>query len=225
MYRTIREWMDLFTELGAFWLHDGNPQRPHALLTSGKHSNGFFNGSKILFEMPWLGREAVHDAVELVLPRLENLMPDIVIGPAFGAVNFVAFASERLRCEGGLAIPVIESPDGKRMLIEKRFSLEGKRVLLVEDTVTTGSSVGATAIAVASAGGILVPTMLALCNRSGCDKTSIAGGTAVDLAIAALIDKDMPAWDPPDCPLCTLGSEAIRPKIPDTNWTRLTATY
>jgi len=36
------------TKLGALWIHDGNPQRPHALLTSGNHSNGFFNASFIM---------------------------------------------------------------------------------------------------------------------------------------------------------------------------------
>lgn len=36
-------WIDRFKERDALWLHDGNVRRPHALLTSGKHSDGFFN--------------------------------------------------------------------------------------------------------------------------------------------------------------------------------------
>ena len=41
-------WAKRFTDQGALWMHDGNEKRPHALLTSGKHSNGFFNGEVIM---------------------------------------------------------------------------------------------------------------------------------------------------------------------------------
>ncbi len=45
-----------FKEMGALWKHSGDPRQPHAELTGGKHSDGFFNGG-IVMENPALLRE------------------------------------------------------------------------------------------------------------------------------------------------------------------------
>lgn len=43
--RTEEEWIRLFEAKKAFWRHDGNIKRPHALLTSGMHTKSVFNGN------------------------------------------------------------------------------------------------------------------------------------------------------------------------------------
>lgn len=40
--------------------------------------------------------------------------------------------------------------------------------------------------------------------------------------IVSLIDREMPMWEPEDCPLCKEGSKALRPKITE-HWERLVA--
>lgn len=41
------------------------------------------------------------------------------------------------------------------------------------------------------------------------------------MKIISLIDKEMPMWQPNDCPLCKAGSIAVRPK---DNWELLNTT-
>ncbi len=56
---TLQEhWMRVCQENHVLWLHDGNPKRPHALLTSGKHSTGFFNGGILTEDAALLDRAA-----------------------------------------------------------------------------------------------------------------------------------------------------------------------
>jgi hypothetical protein len=82
-----------------------------------------------------------------------------------------------------------------------------------EDVLTTCGSIDLTATAVTNAGGIVLPVILALVNRSGL--TEVSGKK-----IIALIDRPMPMWTPDECPLCKVGSEALRPK---DNWAKLNA--
>ena len=93
--------------------------------------------------------------------------------------------------------------------------LPNQSILLCEDVLTTGGSVDLAATAVTNAGGIVLPFILVLVNRSGLTE---ANGKK----IVALIDRPMPMWTPEECPLCKQGSEAIRPK---DNWMRLNAAY
>ena len=81
--------------------------------------------------------------------------------------------------------------------------------------LTTGGSVDRAATAVTNAGGIVLPFLLVLVNRSSLTEAS-------GKKIVALIDRSMPMWTPDECPLCKDGSEAVRPK---DNWARLNATY
>ena len=91
--------------------------------------------------------------------------------------------------------------------------LPRRSVLLCEDVLTTGGSVDLTSTAITNAGGIVLPFILVLVNRSGL--TEVSGKK-----IIALIDRPMPMWAPGNCPLCNMGSEALRPK---DNWAKLNA--
>lgn len=48
MYRDEAGWIKAYTNQDAYWAHSGNPEAPHAELTSGKHSSGFFNSRRII---------------------------------------------------------------------------------------------------------------------------------------------------------------------------------
>jgi orotate phosphoribosyltransferase len=59
---SIREltWEEAFAREGAFWKHDGNKQRAYALLTSGRISDKFFNGGRVIKNPALLTRAVGH---------------------------------------------------------------------------------------------------------------------------------------------------------------------
>lgn len=224
MFRTTEDWIGKYQEKDALWIHDGNPKRPHALLTSGKHSNGFFN-SELVMEDSCLLDEACRDLVELLV--LRGMHPgavDRVVGPAMGAITLAHDISRHISLARSQVRSCLraytekETAGARKTMVFRRTTIHPTElVLLVEDVLTTGESVELTEIAVAAANGYVFSLVAVLVNRSG--RTQIGGKK-----IVALIDRPMPMWTPDECPLCKEGSEAIRPKGKD-NWARLNATY
>ena len=220
--RTSAGWIEEYKRKEALWFHDGNLDRPHALLTSGNHSSGFFN-SRPVIEDEALLREAASDLVDRLIELGGSIQsPDCVVGPQTGATKlaeFVAKEIERRRgrpCQWASPAKAGEGKDKKMIFDDPNpLFLFSKIVLLIEDVLTTGGSVELTNEAVEAAGGWAQPFILVLVNRSG--MTEVNGRK-----IVALIDQEMPIWPPAECPLCPK-SEAIRPK--GENWARLNATY
>ena len=209
-------WAKLFAAAGSYWLHDGNPKRPHALLTSGNHSNGFFNASKVIRD-PNLLAEAIEAlALKLVLETRVTVI-DEVHGSALGAIPIALELARRWEMGFGFTEPVVE--DGRKRMRLKRFEIApGTNVLVVEDVITTGGTTLETIAGIESAGGVVSPTVGVLVNRSGL--THLDGRR-----IVALVDQPMPMWTPEECTaseLCSKGSEALRPK---QSWAELTANY
>lgn len=224
-------WIGAYERAGALWIHDGNPQRPHAKLSSGKHSNGFFN-SELVMEVPFNLDLATAELVEKASSVVDLMEVDSVNGPAMGAITVAHdiarhIARATIGSSNGLRrnnrplcrrVYTEKKSDADKEMAFKRTSIKpGESVLLCEDVLTTGGSVASAARAVESAGGAVLPFVLALVNRTGA--TEVGGR-----AIIALIDRHMPIWEPCDCPLCQQGSEAIKPKEAE-NWSRLNAQY
>lgn len=216
------DWIRAYQEKGALWIHDDNPKRPHALLTSGLHSNGFFN-SKLVIPDEALLRDAARGLIaSFALHGIRLGGIDGIVGPQTGATKLAEFISDEIEditqdvCFSASPAKAGEG-DAKSMIFSDGdlAIVRGATVLLCEDVLTTGGSVELTAKAVADAGGIVLPFICVLVNRSGL--TEVDGKK-----IVALIDKPMPMWTPEECPLCKEGSEAVRPK---DNWARLNATY
>jgi orotate phosphoribosyltransferase len=222
MFRTTNDWINQYKEKGALWIHDGNPKRPHALLTSGKHSNGFFN-SRLVIPDDVLLCEAASDLLELFVQQGGDVSKvHGVVGPQTGATKLAELLSDQVMALTMdycfFASPAKNENEGQKSMIfndEDLGILPGSLVLLCEDVLTTGGSVDLTATAVTSAGGIALSFLLVLVNRSGLTEAS-------GKKIVALIDRPMPMWTPDECPLCKEGSEAVRPK---DNWTCLNASY
>lgn len=226
MTRNQDEWIDEYVKRGALWIHDGNPKRPHALLTSGQHSNGFFN-SRLVITDEGLLREAAHDLIELYSERGGDIHAvNGVVGPQTGATKLAELMSRQIQARNKVACfyvsPSKKEQNGVKSMVfsnEELLFLPDQLVLACDDVVTTTLSVGLASEAVTEAGGILLNFILALVNRSGATET---GGKE----IVALIEHHMPIWAREECPLCEVGSEAIRPKDGDgANWALLNADY
>ncbi len=211
MKRTEEAWMGFFASIDALWIHDGNPRRPHALLTSGNHSDGYFNGSFII-QRPAILSQACSDLILNCEKEYDFQLISRVVGSAMGAVTM----AYEVACQLESATAFTEPTPDEREMILKRFEIkEGEFVLVVEDVITTGGTTLKTISSLEKAGAQILPVILVIFNRSG--KKKLEGRR-----IVALIDRALSVWPPEDCPLCGMGSEPVRPKA---NWQELTAQY
>lgn len=223
MHQTEAEWIKQYKERKAYWVHDGNPRRPHALLASGNHSNGFFN-SELVMEDPALLDRAVDDLLNsLRAEGLELNSMDRVVGPAMGAITLAHDMARQITwrrnhpCLRGYAEKQIVEGKKESMKFVRTPVSPGERLLPVEDVTTTTESVKMMIDAAVKAQCTIAPFVGVLVNRSGV--TEVAG-----CKIVALITKPMPIWEPDQCPLCIQGSTALKPKESD-NWRSLNAVY
>jgi len=209
--RTEREWKEEASRYGAFWKHDGNPERPHAELTSGKHSNGFFNGGVLTFAHPHVGTLMCGDLAEEVRGIRGIRHPDAIFGTEVGSIPIAHIIASVLMVPWGY---VTKSGE-----IDARFAFEeGATILVVDDVFTTGGTTSETIRILENHGAVVLPVLPVLCNRS-LDTEHFEGRR-----IAPLIREPMQVWTPDECPLCKRGSEAIRPKARDA-WQRLSTVY
>lgn len=200
------DWKRTFEEYGAIWMHDGDPNHPHALLTSGLHSDGFVNCTMVT-QHPAILQSAVSDGLN---DQLSDLKAEWVIGSAFGAITLAHAIAYHLGARAGFT-----EKDGDLMKLSRFEIPPSDRVLVVEDTISTGGSTKKTIEGIKASGvpdSEILPYIVSLVNRSGSDE--LAGRK-----IRALITLNIHAWTPADCPLCKAGSQAIRPK---GNWQTLT---
>lgn len=228
MLKTSMEWVQTFLGFGALWIHDQNPKRPHALLTSGLHSAGFWNFG-VFTESPKLVEQAASDLLEKL--RSEDArgftMHRVarVVGPAMGAITLAHELARQIGRwrSGSCKTAYAEKTDGGVMTINRAGIIPGEIVLVCEDVTTSGKSGNATAEAVMASGGNVLPLIATVVNRSDSNE-------AFGRKIVALVGGDVlhtypyGTWSAEECPLCKAGSEALRPKEKG-NWARLNASY
>jgi orotate phosphoribosyltransferase len=184
---TRDELLDLFRRSGA--LLDG-----HFRLTSGLHSPGYLQCALVLQHpqhAETLGRALAE--------RTRELRPTVVLSPALGGV---VIGQEVGRALGVRAI-FAERQDGGLTLRRGFMLAETDRVLIVEDVLTTGGSTRETMQVATAAGGRVVGAA-AIVDRSG-------GKVSFDVPFAALLNVDLPTYEPDRCPLCAQGMPVIKP--------------
>lgn len=160
----------------------------HFVLTSGRHSDRYVQCARIL-EYPELTTALARTAVSR-LPR--ELDVDLVAAPAVGGL-IIGFAVAQAL---GVKFIFSEREEG-RMVFRRSFAVpSGARVLVVEDVVTTGGSVGEVVDLVRAAGGE-VAGVVSLIDRGG-DK-------AFDAPYWPLLRLQVESWEPDSCELCAAG--------------------
>jgi len=179
--------LNLFRRAGA--LHEG-----HFRLSSGLHSPGYLQSALVLqypAEAETLGA-ALADQVK-------ELAPDVVISPALGGI---VIGQEVARALGVRAI-FAERQEGT-LTLRRGFSLvQGERVVVVEDVVTTGGSTRETIDVAIAAGGLVVGAG-SIIDRSG-------GSQGLAVPYFSLAQVAFPTYQPDACPLCATGSKAVKP--------------
>ena len=104
----------------------------HFVLTSGLHSNRYIEKFRVL-EDP----DSLNSISEEIASKFKNDNIDIVVGAAIGAILISSGVAKELGVYG-----IFTERINGEMVFKRGFSiLEGARVLVVEDIVTTGGSI------------------------------------------------------------------------------------
>jgi len=210
--------------MDAFWRYDYKAAKQgrvgkHALLKSGLHSDGFLV-SKILLE-PYNIRLLMAYQLWLCFKKLSLDLPDYLIGVPDGATKL----AEDLGGIMGVEVIPMFKIDGRIMMSSIIF--HGRWVLMVEDFCTkgTGFKEAVTAIIQDCSYANFVnfmPYELVLVNRGGLKKIEV--DDVGDFAVVPIVDYRIQEWQagPETCPLCKMGSIAIKPKVSEESWKDIT---
>jgi len=168
----------------------------HFVLASLLHAKVYINKDAIYLHPKKISLLCRYIAKNFVKDKV-----DAVVSPATGGIvlsQWTAYHLSRLTRREVLA--VYAEKDGKGGFVLKRGYdkvIKGKRVLVVEDILTTGGSVKKVIELVRSHGGIVVG-LGALCNRGKVTPADVADPTE----FFALVDIDVETWPEVKCPLC-----------------------
>lgn len=219
MPRTREYWEERFRQRGSYWMYEGkpDPRYAHARLKSEKCSNGFFL-ARLTLEDALLRNKICWEMAGLLYAQGSSRpMRPIhrVVGPERGAVTLAAHLAYVIASMSGHAC--LDGYALKEDASQLGFEVEpGELYWVVEDVGTTFSTGLKVKRSIEAAGGIVLPHIGVLLNRSGMQE--VEGSK-----ILALVDRPMPTWDSPqECPYCQVGSEAIKPKATKENWRRIT---
>ena len=134
-------------DLGRLLEESGAVLRGHFLLTSGRHSDVYFEKFRILTQPQVLSALCAEIAA-----RFSSSGVEYVAGPTTGGI-LIAFEVAR---QMGVGAVYIEDEAGTKALRRGQSVPPGARVLVVDDVLTTGLSVRETVAAVKEAGGKVV---------------------------------------------------------------------
>jgi orotate phosphoribosyltransferase len=131
-------------DLGRLLEESGAILRGHFLLTSGRHSDVYFEKFRVL-EQPHVLSALCGEIAE----HYRDSGIEMVAGPTTGGI-IIAFEVAR---QMGLPAVYVESEAGAKTLRRNKVLEPGVRVLLVDDVLTTGTSLLEASEAITRAGG------------------------------------------------------------------------
>jgi len=215
-FLTEEEILTWFDVLDAGWIHEGDPSKPHAELTSGKCSNAFFDCMRVLCH-PNLNEILAQQLVSKF--RAGNLIDkvDWVIGSPYAAITFSYEVAKALGAIHGFAEKDPADPQGKKMIWRRMVIPKDAKVLQIEELITTSGTFREVRQAIEEGNPESVkflPIVGALVHRP--PKLPADYG---EIKVIALVEKEVWAVDPSECDLCKAGSVRYRPK---THWKELT---
>ncbi len=223
---SIREVVAFFSYFDAFWEYRGEPcaSEPHALLKSGKHSNGFINCRAVL-DYPNLCMILANEmkkAIEEKYPSEALQRIGGIASSAYSALDLgfcLAYLFSRNFNKKIKHIIVEKDADGNPTIVRGGLA-HNMNVLVVNELMTTKTgSTWETKKAVMECNGKdsgpgILGRSFVLMHRS--KDFELADGSEV----VPVFHFDIDNFEPDECPYCQAGSEAIKPKL-GNNWRRL----
>jgi orotate phosphoribosyltransferase len=186
--------VDLLRESGA--MLEG-----HFLLSSGRHSNRYFQCARLL---QFSDRAAA--ALEDMATRIRDDMAsreiavDAVVGPALGGI-IVAYELGR---QLGLPAFFTERDETGTMTLRRGFEVtSGMNILIAEDVITTGKSLKESAIALEKLGAKITALACVVDRRNP--------ETLLSWPLYAAAILEVADWEAGSCELCAKGIPVVKP--------------
>ncbi len=182
-----KEILNIFEKSGA--LLNG-----HFLLTSGRHSNMYFQCAKVL-QYP----NYTEQVCSVISDYFREYKIDTVIAPAMGGLIVGYEVARQLNKKF-----IFTEREDKIMTLRRGFSLtKGEKVLVCEDVVTTGGSV-VEVINIAQNNGAEVVGVGFIVDRS-------SGKVNFGFPQKSTMIMNAVSFAPEECPLCKQGEELVKP--------------
>src|SRR5580658_5528894 len=182
-------------ELLAMLEEVGAIRQGHFELSSGLHSSTYIQCALVL-QHP----ERAEQLARALAAEFHDQTVDCVVAPALGGI----LAGYEVARALGVRSIFVERDRSGQMALRRGFEIKpGERVLVIEDVWTTGGSTRE-AIGVVEEEGGLVVAAGALIDRSG-------GRLELNVPSRALLEMEVPSFEPDDCPLCHAGGMPTRP--------------
>lgn len=169
-------------------------QTGHFRLTSGRHSDKYMQCARV-FENAKYSEPICRE----IAGAFRESDIHLVVGPAVGGIIMAYEVARQL----GVRNIFAERENGA-MTLRRGFYIEpGTRVLVVEDTITTGGSVKETIALIQDRGGVVVGVG-AVIDRSG-------GSADFGVPLHAAVAVDIVSFEESDCPMCKQGLPIVKP--------------
>ncbi len=195
--------LTMLEQVGAIITND------HIVYTSGRHGSSYVNKDALYPHTEATSALCREIAAHVVH---EQIAVEVVAGPTVGGVIMAQWVAHHLHALTGhevLAVYAEEDNTGKGIALDNERSVwgrvfrrgyseivAGRRVLVVEDVLTTGGSARSVVVAVQEQGGTVVG-LGALCNRGSLT------AAALDVPdFFALVNLPLESWEETACPLC-----------------------
>lgn len=183
-------------------------RRGHFLLESGFHANLWFNLDSL-----FISPRDTASLINALAHRLVRHSTTAICGPIFGGAFLAQAIATELDLRFYYTLPTGVPNTDK--LFSARYDLppelkrraQGERFAIVDDVISAGSSVRATANALDDAGGVVVVLgTLALLGTKASDYFANRG-----IEIEALTQREFVTWPTAECPMCARGETLINP--------------
>ncbi len=167
----------------------------HFLLASGLHSPVYWEKFQVL-QFP----EYTQQLCSMIAQHFRPMDIQLVAGPTTGGVILAFEVAKQLGVRGIFA----EKEGNQGRVFRRGFNIDpNERILVVDDILTTGSSVREVLAAVTNQGGRVVGVGV-LVDRS--DKPVDFG-----VPLFSCLRRLTPTYSPANCPLCTAGTPLVKP--------------
>ncbi|MCL2809812.1 MAG: orotate phosphoribosyltransferase [Treponema sp.] len=165
----------------------------HFLLSSGKHSDRYFQCAKLL-QYPEKTKIVFEQVVSQITQDIKDgkLKIDLVVGPAMGGI----IAAWEVARQLNICAIFTERDENGVMCIRRGFEIqEGQNVLIVEDVVTTGKSSMECAKALEAAGAKIAALACVVDRRA-------EGVQDIPWTFYPAVKLQAKTWDAGECDLC-----------------------
>ena len=175
-------------------------ENDHFVFTNGNHSDTYVNKDALYPHTAFASKlgEAMAEAIR-------DWNPEVVVSPALGGIVLVQWTghhASRIMDRDILAVYAEKIDGPAKFAFTRGYDklVAGKRVVVVEDNLTTGGSVRKVVELVRATGGQVVG-VVAMLNRGGVDTAAVGNPPHFE----AIIQADLKSWPAAGCQLCAAG--------------------